>query len=119
MPGGGTHLFSFKGTLQRKIILFKPREQRAGIGGSVLTTGGSLVFVADDARRFRAFHAETGDVLWEQLLNSTAGGFPVSYMVDGTQYVAIAAGGGPNYRSLTPEIRQRSGGNTLFVFRLP
>jgi len=93
-------------------------RQRAGIGGSVLTTGGGLVFVTDDARRFRAFDAETGDVLWEQILNSSAGGFPVSYMVDGVQYIAIAAGGGPNYRTLTPEIRQRPGGNTLFVFRL-
>ncbi|HUP51829.1 MAG TPA: hypothetical protein VM198_05100 [Longimicrobiales bacterium] len=40
-------------------------------------------------------------------------------MVDGVQYVAIAAGGGPNARSITPEIRQRPGGNMLFVFRLP
>lgn len=94
-------------------------RQRAGIGGSVLTTGGGLVFVSDDARRFRAFDADTGEVLWEQLLNSSAGGFPVSYSVDGVQYIAIAAGGGVNYRNLTPEIVQRSEGNTLFVFRLP
>ena len=94
-------------------------RQRAGIGGSVLTTGGGLVFVADDARRFRAFDAVTGEVLWEQLLNSSAGGFPISYSVDGVQYIAIAAGGGVNYRNLTPEIVQRSEGNTLFVFRLP
>jgi alcohol dehydrogenase (cytochrome c) len=94
-------------------------RQRAGIGGSVLTTGGGLVFVTDDARRLRAFDADTGEVLWERLLNTSAGGFPVSYMVDGVQYIAIAAGGGPNYRTLTPEIRQRAGGNTLFVFRLP
>jgi alcohol dehydrogenase (cytochrome c) len=94
-------------------------SQRAGMGGSVLTTGGGLVFVTDDARRFRAFDAETGEILWEQLLNASAGGFPVSYSVDGVQYIAIAAGGGVNYRNLTPEIRQRSGGNTLFVFRLP
>ncbi len=93
-------------------------RQRAGIGGSVLTTGGGLVFVSDDARRFRAFDAETGEVLWEQILNASAGGFPVSYMVDGVQYVALPAGGGVNYRSITPEIRQRVGGNTLFVFRL-
>ncbi len=94
-------------------------RQRAGIGGSVLTTGGGLVFVSDDARRFRAFDADTGDILWEQVLNSTAGGFPVSYMVDGEQYVAIAAGGGITYRMLTPEIQQRGGGNMLFVFKLP
>jgi len=37
-------------------------RQRAGIGGSVLTTGGGLVFVTDDARRFRAFDARTGAV---------------------------------------------------------
>lgn len=94
-------------------------EQRAGIGGSVLTTGGGLVFVSDDARRFRAFDADNGDILWEQILNSTAGGYPVTYMVDGVQYLAIAAGGGVTYRSLTPELKQRSGGNMLFVFRLP
>ena len=56
-------------------------RQRAGIGGSVLTTGGGLVFVSDDARRFRAFDADTGEILWEQILNSGAGGFPVSYSV--------------------------------------
>lgn len=94
-------------------------RQRAGIGGSVLTTGGGLVFVSDDARRFRAFDADTGDILWEQILNSTAGGFPVSYSVDGVQYIAIAAGEGVNYRRHTPEIRQRAAGNTLYVFRLP
>lgn len=94
-------------------------RQRAGFGGSVLATGGGLVFVTDDARRFRAFDARTGEVRWEQILNSSAGGFPVTYMVDGVQYVAIAAGGGQNARILTPEIRQRPGGNTLFVFRLP
>ena len=94
-------------------------RQRAGIGGSVLTTGGGLVFVSDDARRFRAFDADSGDILWEQVLSSTAGGFPVSYSVDGVQYVAIAAGEGVNYRRHTPEIRQRGGGNVLYVFRLP
>ena len=94
-------------------------RQRAGVSGSVLTTGGGLVFVTDDARRFRAFDARTGEILWEQILNSSAGGFPVSYLHDGVQYVAIAAGGGVTYRSATPEIRQPPRGNMLFVFRLP
>jgi len=94
-------------------------KQRAGFGGSVLTTGGGLVFVSDDARRFRAFDADSGDILWEQVLNSTAGGFPVSYSVDGEQYIAIAAGGGVSYRTLAPELQQRRGGNMLFVFKLP
>ncbi len=94
-------------------------RQRAGMTGSVLTTAGGLVFVSDDARRFRAFDADSGDILWEQILNSSAGGFPTTYSVDGVQYLAIAAGGGVNYRMLTPEIRQRRDGNILYVFRLP
>ena len=94
-------------------------QQRAAITGSVLTTGGGLVFVTDDARRLRAFDADTGEILWEQILNSSAGGFPTTYSVEGVQYIAIAAGGGINHRTLTPEIRQRSGGNMLFVFKLP
>lgn len=94
-------------------------RQRAGIGGSVLTTAGGLVFVSDDARRFRAFDADSGEILWEQILNSAAGGFPVSYSVGGEQYIAIAAGVGTNYFVHTPEIRQRSAGNTLYVFKLP
>ena len=85
----------------------------------MLTTGGGLVFVSDDARRFRAFNTDTGDILWEQILNSSAGGFPVSYMHDGVQYIAIASGGGINHRGLTPEIQQPGRGNMLFVFRLP
>ena len=67
-------------------------RQRAGFGGSVLTTDGGLVFVTDDARRFRAFDAQTGDILWEQILNSSAGGYPITYMVDDVQYIAIPAG---------------------------
>ena len=94
-------------------------NQRAGVTGSVLTTGGGLVFVGDDARRFRAFDADTGDILWEQILNSSAGGFPMTYSLNGVQYLAIAAGNGVNYRMMTPEIQQRRGGNILYVFRLP
>ena len=94
-------------------------EQRAAITGSVLTTGGGLAFVTDDARKFRAFDVDSGEILWEQILNSSAGGFPTTFMVDGVQHIAIAAGGGVNHRTLTPEIRQRNGGNMLFVFRLP
>ena len=40
-------------------------------------------------------------------------------MHDGVQYVATAAGGGVNYRLVTPEIQQPPRGNILWVFRLP
>src|SRR3546814_6894309 len=59
-----------------------------GVQTCALPISGGLVFVTDDARRLRAFEEQTGEVLWEQILNSSAGGFPVTYMVDGVQYLA-------------------------------
>ena len=97
-------------------------EQRAPEFGSVLTTGGSLVFMGDIVRRFRAHDAETGDILWETILNGPVGGRPMSYSVDGRQYIAIGAGGssmGTAFLQLTPELSTTSGANTLFVFALP
>ena len=43
---------------------------------------------------FRAFDAKTGELLWEQKTNSGIMGMPVSYEVDGTQYIAIQSGWG-------------------------
>ena len=62
-------------------------------GGAVAAAGG-LIFVAATAdEKIRAFEKATGRVLWEYQL--PAGGYatPSVYMVDGRQYVAIAAGG--------------------------
>ncbi len=97
-------------------------EQRAPIYGSVLTTGGNLLFSGDVIRRFRAFDAENGSVLWETILNGPVSGRPMTYSVDGRQYLAIGAGGltqGISFLQLTPELTTPSGSNTLFVFALP
>jgi alcohol dehydrogenase (cytochrome c) len=62
---------------------------------SVTATAGDLVFVGGtNDRNFRAFHAKTGELLWEQKTNSGIVGMPVSYEVDGTQYIAIQSGWG-------------------------
>ena len=95
-------------------------EQRAATL-SLVTTGGGLVFGGDAAGRFRAFDQETGEVLWEINLGSPVSGFPISYEVDGRQYIAIGTGGAattPSFLSLTPELRP-SYANNLFVFALP
>ena len=95
-------------------------EQRAATL-SLLTTGGGLVFGGDANGRFRAFDQETGDVLWEVNLGSPVSGFPVSFAVDGRQYVAVSTGGAAttaSFLQLTPELRP-SNGNNLFVFALP
>ncbi len=90
-------------------------EQRAGTM-SLVATGGGLIFGGDANGRFRAFDHETGEVLWEVNLGSSVSGYPITYAVDGVQYVAVNTGGGQI--NLTPELRPSRGTN-LFVFALP
>ena len=95
-------------------------EQRAATT-SLVATGGGLVFGGDLNGRFRALDAETGDVLWEVNLGSPIAGFPITFAVDGRQYVAVSTGSSRTvvyFAPLTPELRP-SMGNNLFVFALP
>ena len=100
-------------------VLWK-HEQRAATS-SLMVTGGGLVFGGDHNGRFRALDHETGEVLWEINLGSPLTGFPVTYAVDGKQYVAASTGTSLTsgaFNRLTPELRPAAG-NTLFVFALP
>jgi PQQ-dependent dehydrogenase (methanol/ethanol family) len=95
-------------------------SQRAG-ALSLLATGGGLVFGGDTAGRFRAFDDRTGKVLWEVNLGSPVSGYPVTFAVNGKQYVAVSTGpslvaGGVNFT--TPEIKP-SATNQMYVFALP
>ena len=79
------------------------------------------MFGGDGNGRFRALDHETGAVLWEINLGSSVTGFPITYAVDGQQYVAVSTGTSLSSRDnmrLTPEL-QPSTGNNLFVFSLP
>jgi quinoprotein glucose dehydrogenase len=62
-------------------------------GGAVATAGGLIFIAATADEKFRAFEKHSGRVLWEYQL--PAGGYatPSVYVIDGRQYVAIAAGG--------------------------
>ncbi|MEE2778652.1 MAG: PQQ-binding-like beta-propeller repeat protein [Acidobacteriota bacterium] len=90
-------------------------EQRAGTL-SLVATGGGLVFGGDSNGRFKAFDDETGAVLWEIALGASVSGYPISFAVDGRQYVSVSTG--PGSIGLTPELRPARGSN-LFVFALP
>ena len=94
-------------------------DQRAGLG-SVLTTAGGLVFVGDLYRYFRAHDADSGKILWEVPLSAPVTGYPISYAVNGKQYVAIAVGGATagqrQLAQLYPELKSASGSNVLMVF---
>src|SRR5690606_22562533 len=90
-------------------------EQRANML-SVMTTGGGLVFGGDTNRRFMAFDQENGEVVWETILGGPVNGFPVTYAVDGVQYVAVATGNSGvsgGLLPLTPEFRSTAIANVL------
>ena len=98
-------------------------QRRPYWSSSLVATAGGVVFGGDTNRRAAALDAKTGKVLWEMPLNSQPGGFPISYMAGGKQYVAIPTGlsliGNRVVRALTPEIPVPARGSTLWVFALP
>ena len=67
-------------------------EQRSGHHVARSARAGGLLFGGDVNGRFRAFDQDTGEVLWEINLGSSVTGFPITYAVDGRQYVAVSTG---------------------------
>ncbi|MEE2775208.1 MAG: PQQ-binding-like beta-propeller repeat protein [Acidobacteriota bacterium] len=95
-------------------------DEPAGIM-STLATAGDLVFVAYSNRRLKAHDAETGEVLWEAIVNGPVSGYPISYETGGEQYVAVPVGGGDLLSGTWNRyagLQVRSGSNTLYAFRL-
>ncbi|MCO5975233.1 PQQ-dependent dehydrogenase, methanol/ethanol family [Ideonella sp. NS12-5] len=79
--------------------------------GGVLATAGGLVFNGEGNGYFRAFDASTGKKLWEYQAGAGVNAPAVSYMVNGKQYVAVAAGGNTQL-----DFKR---GNSVVVFALP
>ena len=106
--------------------LWKHRR-RAPYNTAALTTGGGLAFIGDWERHVFAYDAATGEQLWRSRLTTMANGYPITYAVDGRQYVAFGAGGplgGSSWTSvipadLIPEKRNPRSGNAIFVFAVP
>ena len=108
IEGGGdkTKIFSFK-TAQRTI--------------STLATAGDILFAGQSDGLFVALDAETGERLWRFQCGAGVNAPPVTYEVDGRQYVAVAAGGNSKEGDLTGLAGERffQNGGTIFVFTLP
>jgi glucose dehydrogenase len=80
------------------------------IGGAVVTAGG-VVFTGTKDRQFLAFDAKSGRQLWRHQANGGVNGPPVSYSVNGRQFVAVPAGG--NFQINAPR------SDELLAFALP
>jgi alcohol dehydrogenase (cytochrome c) len=82
------------------------------------------VFVGDLDRRFKAFDVDTGNILWETRLGTSVQGHPVSFAIDGKQYIAVTTAlGGTSPRTvpgvIATEISYPRWGNAIYVFSLP
>ena len=75
-----------------KTVWRYPQVGRGDSWGGTMTTAGGLVFFADDSGSFEAVEAATGRPLWHFNTGQPMHASPMSYSVDGVQYVAIAAG---------------------------
>ena len=99
-------------------------RQRAPQTTGALVTGGGLVFAGSLDRRISAYDAATGDRLWATRLSEVPNAPPITYAVDGRQYVAVIVGSGGYltraYSVLAPEIRNPPDrGAALWVFAQP
>ncbi len=82
------------GTLEGLMPVPIPLEFGTPLAGGPTATAGGLVFIgASSDEKFRAFDTQTGEKLWEVDTPAPAMATPMTYMVDGRQYVVVAAGG--------------------------
>jgi alcohol dehydrogenase (cytochrome c) len=69
-----------------------PQTAGRGSGAGTMTTASGLVFFGDNSESFEAVDATTGKALWHFNTGQSLHASPMSYAVNGKQYVAIAAG---------------------------
>ena len=96
-------------------------EHNMAWNGGLLSTAGNLVFQGRADGLFRAYAADTGSVVWEVPVHTGIIAAPVSYEIDGEQYVAIVAGWGGAFGTTAGVPRHK--GNVLeegrvIVFKL-
>jgi alcohol dehydrogenase (cytochrome c) len=109
--------------LETKKVLWIDR-QRAPQSTGVLATAGGVVFAGSLDRYLKAYDDATGAVLWQVRMNDVPSSCPITYSVNGKQYVAVVVGNGgaqtATFPVLVPEIQNPPDrGAAVWVFELP
>ncbi|MGH3252687.1 MAG: PQQ-dependent dehydrogenase, methanol/ethanol family [Trebonia sp.] len=86
---------------------------------STLATAGDLVFAGEPTGEFHALDARTGEHLWRFQTGSGHHSSPISYSVNGRQYIAAPVGWGGWVEGFAPGMMGGPHGDALFVFALP
>ncbi len=128
MPDDRATRSAIKSMVKGDLIAWDPiaqkemwRVKHAGPGnGGVLTTAGNLVFQGTADQRFVAYRADNGEKLWETPTHSGVVAAPISYEIDGEQYVAIMAGWGGAMPLISGALTANTGANDrrLLVYKL-
>lgn len=73
-------------------IRWSHKWEGASVRSGVLSTAGGLVFTGDPANNFVALNAQTGEPVWHANLGAPVSNGPITYELDGTQYLIVGAG---------------------------
>jgi mono/diheme cytochrome c family protein len=114
--------------IKGRIIAWNPVTQEEAFhvdhpgpwNGGLLTTGGNLLFQGTPGGQFAAYRADTGERLWEFAAQTGIVAAPMTYRVDGVQYVAVMAGWGGTFPLFFGSAYPASNEpvNELLVFKL-
>ena len=95
----------------------------APLWGGVLTTAGNLVFTGTPEGELKAFNAKTGEVVWSFMTGTGIVGSPITWEMDGEQYIGVTAGWGgavPLWGGeVAKTVKYLNQGGSFWAFKLP
>jgi len=105
LPSQDAMFKGMKAMLDGQLVAYDPVKQEPAwtvdLGGpwngGILSTGGGLVFQGAADANFAAYDAATGDKKWDFFTQTGIVAAPISYEIDGEQYIAVASGWGGAY----------------------